>query len=219
MAEQLGKGFKAEGIKFDAVYSSDSGRAVETATTVLNSADQKELIKSMVTDKGLREFNFGTFEGQPNEEMWEHIAKAQGKTLEEWQAGMETDGFVKTISGFADTLHKLDLAKLDELATKNKTTADKVSYQAESYDEVVSRAKASFEKLAKTSSEKGQSTVLVTSHGMTISALVTALDASAAAKVPATGLKNASVQKIVYKDGKFTVQTVNDLSFVEKGAK
>lgn len=33
------------------------------------------------------------------------------------------------------------------------------------------------------------------------------------------GLGNASVSKVVYKDGKYKVQSVNDMSYVEKGKK
>lgn len=55
----------------------------------------------------------------------------------------------------------------------------------------------------------------MTSHGMTIAALVSSLDDKA--PVPATGLKNASMSKVTYKDGKYTVETVNDLTYVEKG--
>lgn len=70
IAESLGKGLKAEKVTFDAVYSSDSGRAVETANIVLKNSGQEDLLKKLKTDKRLREVNFGTYEGMPNEEMW-----------------------------------------------------------------------------------------------------------------------------------------------------
>lgn len=77
IAEFLGKGLKTEKVKFDAVYSSDSGRAVETANLVLKNNGQKDLLKTLKTDQRLREFNFGTYEGMPNEEMWTAIAEKQ----------------------------------------------------------------------------------------------------------------------------------------------
>ncbi|WP_054950330.1 phosphoglycerate mutase family protein [Numidum massiliense] len=43
VAEQLGKGLKKENVHFDAAYSSDSGRARETARIVLDSIGQREL--------------------------------------------------------------------------------------------------------------------------------------------------------------------------------
>ncbi len=212
--EYLGKGLKAEKVTFDAVYSSDSGRAVETANIALKNSGQEDLLKNLKTDKRLREVNFGTYEGMPNEEMWTAIADKQGKTLDAFQAGMAKDGFVNTIKGFADTLHELDKAKLEELAQKNKVPAADVSWQAEDYQTVIARSKSALDDIVKDAQKNGQKNILVTSHGMTIAALVSSLDEKA--PVPATGLKNASVSKITYKDGQYKVATVNDLTYVEK---
>nr|WP_280738667.1 MULTISPECIES: histidine phosphatase family protein [unclassified Enterococcus] len=213
VAESLGKGLTD--VEFDAVYSSDSGRAVETATLVLENNGQADLIDTIHEDKRLREFNFGTYEGMPNEDMWTAIAEKQGITLEEWQAEMAEDGFVKSIHGFADTLHELDVDKLEELGAENEIPADQVSWQAEDYQTVVDRANDALNEIVADAEKAGQENILVTSHGMTIAALVSSLDANA--EVPATGLKNASVCKVVYKDGKFIVEAVNDLTYVEKG--
>ncbi|MGO2764902.1 MAG: histidine phosphatase family protein [Pseudolactococcus laudensis] len=214
IAEYLGKGLKAEKVTFDAVYSSDSGRAVETANIALKNSGQEDLLKNLKTDKRLREVNFGTYEGMLNEEMWTAIAEKQGKTLDAFQAGMAKDGFVNTIKGFADTLHELDKAKLEELAQKNKVPAADVSWQAEDYQTVIARSKLALDDIVKDAQKNGQKNILVTSHGMTIAALVSSLDEKA--PVPATGLKNASVSKITYKDGQYKVATVNDLTYVEK---
>lgn len=214
IAEYLGKGLKAEKVTFDAVYSSDSGRAVVTANIALKNSGQEDLLKNLKTDKRLREVNFGTYEGMLNEEMWTAIAEKQGKTLDAFQAGMAKDGFVNTIKGFADTLHELDKAKLEELAQKNKVPAADVSWQAEDYQTVIARSKSALDDIVKDAQKNGQKNILVTSHGMTIAALVSSLDEKA--PVPATGLKNASVSKITYKDGQYKVATVNDLTYVEK---
>lgn len=215
VAEDLGKGLSD--VSFDAVYSSDSGRAIETATLVLQNNGQDKLLDQLVTDKRLREFNFGTFEGMPNDEMWGAVAAEQGMTIEEWQASMGEGGFVQTIVSFADTLHQLDEEKLEELGKENDVPADEVSWQAEDYQTVVDRATDAVKDIAATAEKEGHDSVLVTSHGMTIAAFVSSLDAEA--DVPPMGLKNASVCKIIYKDGKFTVESVNDMSYVEKGAK
>lgn len=215
VAENLGRGLAD--VKFDAVYSSDSGRAVETAVLILKNNGQAKLIDQLTTDMRLREFNFGTFEGMPNEEMWGVIAEKQGLTLEEWQANMAEDGFVPTIKAFANTLHELDGSRLEAMSEEQGVTSDEVSWRAEDYQTVVERTQAVLNDIVKQAETKGQENILVTSHGMTIAALVSALDA--AAEIPATGLKNASVCKVVYKDGSFTVESVNDLSYVEKGNK
>ena len=57
--------------------------------------------------------------------------------------------------------------------------------------------------------------MLVVSHGLSISALLDTLIPDF--KVPEGGLKNASVQILKYKDGEYTLEAVNDLSYVEKG--
>ncbi|MGL9755990.1 histidine phosphatase family protein [Enterococcus sp. DIV0197] len=215
VAEDLGRGLAD--VDFDAVYSSDSGRAVETATLVLKNNGQEKLLDTLHTDKRLREFNFGTYEGIPNPEMWGEIAKEQGKTLEEWQNEMGEEGFVKTIQGFADTLHELDEKKLEELGKEHDVAADEVSWRAEDYQTVIDRVSSAVADIVKTAEEKGQDKILITSHGMTIASFVASIDESA--EVPPTGLKNASVCKIIYQDGKYTVESVNDLSYLEKGAK
>ena len=82
VAEQLGKGLKE--VKFDQVFTSDSGRAIETAELILKNNGQSDQTKNMIKDKRLREYNFGTYEGQMNEEMLTAVAKAEGKTYEEY---------------------------------------------------------------------------------------------------------------------------------------
>ena len=173
------------------------------------------MLKKLKTDKRLREVNFGTYEGMPNEEMWTVIAEKQGKTLEAFQASMAKDSFVNTIKGFTDTLHELDKAKLEGLAQKNKVPAADVSWQAEDYQTVIARSKSVLDDIVKEAQKNGQKNILVTSHGITIAALVSSLDEKV--PVPATGLKNASVSKITWKDDKYKVEAVNDLTYVEKG--
>lgn len=211
VAKELGKGLK--GINFDAIYSSDSGRARETATLVLENNGQKELISTVIHDPRLREYNFGTFEGLPNEEMWVAIAKEQQLSLEEWQAQLSSQGFVKTIEAFSNTLHQLDEDKLKELAEENQLAVDEVNWQAEDYQSVVKRVTAALDEIVATAEKNGQDEILVVSHGMTIATLLATLDSTVA--IPSTGLKNASISKVVFKDQQYFVETVNDLSYLE----
>lgn len=90
VAEFLGKGLTD--IKFDAIYSSDSGRSIETANIILEQSGQKYL--NLLTDWSLREFNFGTYEGDLTHTMWSGIAKAEGKTIEEWMKSFTVESFV-----------------------------------------------------------------------------------------------------------------------------
>lgn len=203
VAEQLGKGLSD--IPFDKVVTSDSGRAIETAELVLKNSGQEKLTKEMTKDKRLREYNFGTYEGLMNEEMLTAVAKEQGKTYEEYNEWMKEVGFYKGIIGFADVLSELD----------KKNGEAGVNWPAEDSKTIIDRLKAGLDAIVKDAEKENATNVLVVSHGMSIITLLGELDANA--DLPDGGLKNASVSKVTYKDGKYTIDSVNDLSYVEKG--
>lgn len=203
VAEQLGKGLSD--VTFDKVVTSDSGRAIETAELVLKNNGQEKMMKEMTKDKRLREYNFGTYEGLMNEEMLTAVAKEQGKTYEEYNEWMKEVGFYKGIIEFADVLSELDKKNVEEGA----------NWPAEDSKTIVTRLKAGLDDIVKDAEKEGANNVLVVSHGMSIITLLGELDANA--DLPDGGLKNASVSKVTYKDGKYTIDSVNDLSYVEKG--
>ncbi|MBO0468471.1 histidine phosphatase family protein [Enterococcus plantarum] len=203
VAEQLGKGLSD--ITFDKVVTSDSGRAIETAELVLKNNGQEKMMKEMTKDKRLREYNFGTYEGLMNEEMQTAVAKEQGKTFEEYNEWMKEVGFYKGIIEFADVLSGLD----------KKNVEEGVNWPAEDSKTIVARLTAGLDDIVKDAEKEGANNVLVVSHGMSIITLLGELDANA--DLPDDGLKNASISKVTYKDGKYTIDSVNDLSYVENG--
>lgn len=79
VATNLGTGLKD--IHFMNAYSSDSGRAIETANLVLKYSEQSKL--KLEQRKKLRELNFGIFEGEKLDNMWEAVGKAAGVTSPE----------------------------------------------------------------------------------------------------------------------------------------
>ena len=198
VAEYLGAGLKEKKIKFSAAYSSDSGRSIQTADIVLEKTGQKAV--PLKTDWRLREFNFGTYEGDLNHTMWTDIAKSQGKTLEEWQAAGISP------KDFANSVAALDKGRDPE----------GLNWPAEDYETITKRLKAGIDEIVKESARKGGGNVLIVSHGLSITALVNTLDPEL--NVPA-GLKNASVTKVIYKNGKYVIKEVGDMSFVELGQK
>lgn len=198
VAEYLGAGLKEKKIKFTRAYSSDSGRSIQTANIVMEKTGQKSL--QLKTDWRLREFNFGTYEGDLNHTMWTEIAKSQGKTLEEWQAAGISP------KDFANSVAALDKGK----------APDGINWPAEDYETITKRLKEGIDEIAKDSAKNGGGNVLLVSHGLSITALVNTLDPNL--NVPA-GLKNASVTKVIYKNGKYEVKEVGDMSFVEAGQK
>ena len=206
VAEDVGTGI-GDSIKFDKVYTSDSGRAIETAEILLDKAGQKAKINK---DKRLREFNFGTFESTPGAESVEAIAKRKDMTADEYtekaaKEGGGYNGFIKELSD--------DLAEID----KGNVKEDE-NWPAESYNEVAKRSKEALDEIVEDASKNGDDSILVVSHGMTLATLLNELDSSVASEIPMSGLENASISKAVYKDGKWKVETVNDMSYAEKGA-
>ena len=73
VATNLGTGLKD--IHFMNAYSSDSGRAIETANLVLKYSEQSKL--KLEQRKDLRELNFGIFEGEKLENMWDVVGKVR----------------------------------------------------------------------------------------------------------------------------------------------
>lgn len=206
VAEDVGTGI-GDSIKFDKVYTSDSGRAIETAEILLDKAGQKAKINK---DKRLREFNFGTFESTPGAESVEAIAKRKDLTADEYtekaaKEGGGYNGFIKELSD--------DLAEIDKENVKEDE-----NWPAESYDEVAKRSKEALDEIVEDASKNGDDSILVVSHGMTLATLLNELDPSVASEIPMSGLENASISKAVYKNGKWKVETVNDMSYAEKGA-
>ena len=55
---------------------------------------------------------------------------------------------------------------------------------------------------------------MVVSHGLTISFLLSLIDASLPMQM---ALENGSVTTLTYEKGTFTIQGINDISYIEKG--
>lgn len=191
VAQQLGRGLGD--MKFIAVYSSDLGRARQTARIILETKGDPININEM---EALRETCFGDFEGDLDPNMWTPAAQHLG--YESDKALMEDFGKGKI------TLKKM----MDAIAAVEK------SGEAENYNKVKTRMQTALKAIAKQAQAQGGGNVLVVTHGMAIMAMVEDMQDQ-----PITaGLGNASVTKIRYTDdGKFIVESLGDMSYVEKG--
>lgn len=130
-----GKGLKD--IKFGSAYSSDSGRAIQTADIILKENQKSDGVK-LKTDPRFREFNFGTYEGDLNHTMWTDIAKSQGKTLEQWQSeGISPKDFANSV------------AALDKDRVKEGT-----NWPAEDYATITARLNDGITEVAKKRKQK-----------------------------------------------------------------
>lgn len=185
VAANLGTGLKD--IHFTNVYSSDSGRAIETANLVLKYSEQSKL--KLEKRKDLRELNFGIFEGEKLENMWDAIGKAAGVAA-------------------ADELMKFSIEEIINLIAAADPTK-----QAEDWKGFSTRIKTEIHKISEEAARNKGGNVLVVVHGLMITALIEMLDSSKTK----LGVENASVTKILYQDGKYTVESVGDMSYVEKG--
>jgi probable phosphoglycerate mutase len=183
VAEDLGRGL--QDTVFTAIYTSDSGRARETADLVM--AFNKHNANVMRSEtKDLREWYFGSYEGDFNKTAIAASVKS---------AGNKPMGEL-TVPEMADNIAASDPENL-----------------AEDWSAIETRLKRAIEKITTEAVEAGGGNILVVCHGLTISSIVQLLDPAQAKP----GLHNASVTKIIYKDGKYSVVSFNDMQYVEKG--
>lgn len=185
VATNLGTGLKD--IHFMNAYSSDSGRAIETANLVLKYSEQSKL--KLEQRKKLRELNFGVFEGEKLDNMWDAVGKAAGVASPE-------------------ELMKFSIQEVIDLIRAADPTK-----QAEDWELFSTRIKAEIDKISEEAAKDGGGNVLVVVHGLLITTLIEMLDSSKTK----LGVENASVTKIVYRDGAYTVESVGDMSYVAKG--
>lgn len=196
VAEFLGKGLAGDYIVFKAAYSSDLGRARQTARIVLDSKGQKDM--PVIEVPQIRETNFGSYEGEYNPRMWNDAALyLHYKSHKELMADMEKN---------PDLLRKMvdSFAALETLGV------------GETYDVVKARGQKALREIAEKEAANGGGNIFVVGHGMSIGIFLSDLDSSG--KKPSAGhMGNAAVCKVIYKDGKFSLESFGDMSYVEKG--
>lgn len=171
-------------IKFDAVYTSDLMRTIETAKIIL----QENKYASHLTLQPMKEFrevNFGYYEGLDANNLWrdvnEHMYKLYGdEVMNLNQAQL-----------FLNIVHELDPYKF-----------------AEDYMTFWLRVESGLLQLLNAHAGTNQ-TILVVSHGLTIQNLLHGLVADFN---ETERLQNASVSKVQYIDGQFRLLSYNDIS-------
>ena len=141
--------------------------------------------------KKLRELNFGIFEGEKLDNMWDAVGKAAGVASPE-------------------ELMKFSIQEVIDLIRAADPTK-----QAEDWELFSTRIKAEIDNISEEAAKNGGGNVLVVVHGLLITTLIEMLDSSKTK----LGVENASVTKIVYQDGTYTVESVGDMSYVAKGKK
>ncbi|EHJ01074.1 Phosphoglycerate mutase [Clostridium sp. DL-VIII] len=177
-------------VKFKSVYSSDLGRAVKTARIVIkeNKASRDLQLREL---EGLREVCFGKYEGEREEVMRNDILN------------------YLNVTSFKEAEEKYHFQKeyCNSCATLDDTKV------AESYEVAISRVMKTLERICIENSNDGGGNVLIVAHGGIIRLIIDYLDKS----FDIRNMDNSSVSKVIYENGSFNVESVNDNSYSERG--
>ena len=184
-AKRAGQQLKA--INFNAAYSSDSGRAIETASYILKANPENINIVSYQYPE-FREQCHGYFEGNDANQMWQFVGEQVQLTSE--SAVLGKYGLEKA----RDLIHKADLYG-----------------EAESNDMFWKRLDRGFNKLRDNTNDGDQ--VLVVSHGMTIRSIIDRYAPELDVGVPTI---NGSISKLTITDDDIKVDFFNKTDFVAK---
>lgn len=186
----INTGLGLSDIKFKAVYSSDLGRAVKTAKIVIkeNKASNNLKLKEL---EGLREVHLGKYEGELQKVLFNDMMN------------------YLNVSSFKEAQEKYDFQKAfcNTCATLDDTK------EAEDYDTVIKRVMKSLEDICIENIDDNTENVLIVAHGGIIRVIIDYLDKSFNIR----DMDNSSISKIIYENGNFKVECVNDNSYSEKG--
>lgn len=202
VANDLGRGLK--GKTFKAAYAGNLTRQQVTASHVLKYSGNKKV--KVNVSKYLREGGYGSFEGDSIATDNALIAGVYGyKSGDEMMAKQGKAYWTK----LQDAYYKLDKQN------SQKTKLVK-SDRAESSKQVEKRMAKELKTIAKNTKKQGGGNVLVVSSGMSINEYLSTMTK----KYKGTPLKNVSVTKLVYKNGKLSVSgNIGSMTYADKGAK
>lgn len=151
-AKTLGQRWATNNKKFDVIYSSDSGRTLQTARMILEAAELELNIKP---EPRLREFNFGIYEGGSDLQMQDEVLTHLDKTFEE----------IKDISEF--------LGAVSVLNEKKKAVIG--SWPAEHPKTYSERLLEVMTEISTVSLKEQNQDILLISHGITICSIINLL--------------------------------------------
>ena len=184
---ELGIGLHKSGIQFAKAFSSDSGRTIQTMGILLEELGLTGRIPYR-TDKRLREWCFGSFDGAYDGELFMGVMPRVFNV---------------------EHVHQLSYPELAEGLVEVDTAG-----WAEPWEQLSNRIWTGFSDIAKEIEAFGGGNALIASHGMTIGTFVYLID-----QTRPHGLDNGSVTVVEYKEGRFTVEYVGDMSYRTVGAK
>lgn len=169
-------------VAFTVAYSSDLGRARNTAEIILGKNAKKT---DLVPVKDIREENYGGFAGDLDEQVWTPILKEYGFS------------FDPTWSNWAAFQNATtDKQRADAVAQRDKTGL------AETWDQYEHRLQKGIDEIVEGGKSHGGGNIPVVSHGGAIAAMLELMDPDGNS---GEDIGNASISTVIYKDGKFKV--------------
>ncbi len=185
IADAKGAGERLKNIDFTASFSSDSGRAIDTAKLILKANPHNMNIVSYQYPE-LREQFHGYFEGSDLSQMWQFVGVQVQKT---------TEKEVLNDFGLERARDLIQRADLYNNAENNAMFWERLNY--------------GFEKIRQNT--KDGDTILIVSHGMTIRSIV---DRYAPKLDVGEATANGSVTKLLIDDDDISVEYFNNLGEV-----
>ncbi|MFX3616630.1 MAG: histidine phosphatase family protein [Sporolactobacillus sp.] len=141
-AGKLGERFKSQNLAFDIAYTSDLGRARQTARLFLEHSNHPQT--PLIETADLREVSFGCFEGGSNDRLWADVSKYSQNQVSESSTDEEKIQILSIIK-------KLDTMNM-----------------AENYEDVAKRIRS----ILNTARQSDAENLLFFSHGLFINCLL-----------------------------------------------
>lgn len=192
IATFLGKGLKD--IDFQTAYCSTLRRTQETATIILEAKNQQDI--PIVEKENLKEAGFGSFEAHDETDLWIKLSLYM-QYLDPNDIDIDIRSGKLKYSDISDSIAKIDPWGI-----------------AEDWNTIETRTQKALKEIAEHELSKGSKNILIVSHGMAIAAMLLSLGGD---KLIDGDLKNASVSKVIYENNTFYVESMGDMSYVEKG--
>ena len=186
-AAQTGNAIAQAQIRFAAAYCSTSPRTAATTQIILQHAQQPHTTPTPLDD--LREYHFGSFEGQPSSHIHQTIAQELGyERTEDWLADYRSGKHSN--NQLMHTLHRIDPRAEQESQFIQRLHRGIQHIIANS---LARSAQGSLK--TESSGEIPTPNVLIVSHGMAITALLRSINPQA---IPYRSVPNASATLLRY---------------------
>ena len=184
-AAQTGNAIAQAQIRFAAAYCSTSPRTAATAQIILQHAQQPHTTPTPLDD--LREYHFGSFEGQPSSHIHQTIAQELGyERTEDWLADYRSGKHSN--NQLMHTLHRID--------PRAEQESQFIQRLHRGIQHIIANSLArSAQGSLKTESSGETPNVLIVSHGMAITALLRSINLQA---IPYRSVPNASATLLRY---------------------